>query len=77
MLFFKGLSLTVAVKGAFIYKTMFLYVAVLSFIFLKEKISKKFLLGGIILILGNLIFLQRLSYSIDQDDLFILLATLF
>jgi len=77
LLFFKGLSLTVAVKGAFIYKTMFLYVAVLSFIFLKEKISKKFLLGGIILILGNLIFLQRLSYSIDQDDLFILLATLF
>src|SRR4030043_835849 len=40
LLFFKGLSLTTASKGSFIHKTMFLYVAILAILFLKEKISK-------------------------------------
>ena len=41
LLFFKGLSLTSAAKGAFIHKTMFLWVAMLAPIFLKEKLNKK------------------------------------
>lgn len=77
LLFFKGLSLTNAVKGAFFHKTMFLYVAILSYIFLKEKIGRRFLLGGLLLILGNLIFFKTASYSINYGDLLVLLATLF
>lgn len=41
LLFFKGLSISssAAVNGAFIHKTLFLWVAVLAIIFLKEKLS--------------------------------------
>ena len=77
LLFFKGLSLTTAIRGAFLHITMFLYVAVLAAIFLKEKINKSFFLGGLLLILGNLILLKKFPYSINQGDLFIFLATLF
>lgn len=77
LLFFKGLSLTIAAKAAFIHKTMFLYVAVFATFFLKEKIDKKFLFGGLLLILGNLLFVQKLSPGINQGDFLIFLATLF
>jgi len=77
LLFFKGLSLTSAFKGAFLHKTMFIYVAVLASIFLKEKIDKRFLLGGLFLIFGNLLFLKKLPYSLNFGDLLILLATFF
>lgn len=77
LLFFKGLSLTTAAKGAFLHKTMFIYVAFLALIFLREKIDKKFLLGGLFLILGSLFLLKRIPYSINQGDLLIFLATLF
>ena len=77
LLFFKGLSLTSATQGSFIHKTMFIYVALSAVIFLKEKIDRRFLLGGLILILGNLLLLKRLPFSIDQGDLFVFLATLF
>ncbi len=75
LLFFKGLSLTGAAQGSFIHKTMFIYVAVLAVIFLKEKISKKFLIGALLLLLGNLIYLKALPTSFGKGDLLVLLAT--
>jgi drug/metabolite transporter (DMT)-like permease len=75
LLFFKGLSLTGAAQGSFIHKTMFIYVAVLAVIFLKEKISKEFLIGTLLLLLGNLIYLKALPTSFGQGDLLVLLAT--
>lgn len=75
LLFFKGLSMTNAAMGSFLQKTMFLYVAALAVIFLKEKIDKRFFLGGIILLFGNLLFLKKISPSINQGDILILLAT--
>jgi drug/metabolite transporter (DMT)-like permease len=77
LLFFKGLSLTSGVQGAFIHKTMFIYVAVLAVIFLKEKISKKLLFGGLLLLLGNAFLFKFIPYSLGNGDLLILLATLF
>lgn len=77
LLFFKGLSISTAAKGAFLHKTMFIYVALLAFVFLKEKIDKKFLLGGLFLILGNLFLLKKIPYSVNFGDLLIFLATLF
>ena len=35
LLFFKGLSLTTGIQAAFIHKTMFIYIAILAFVFLK------------------------------------------
>jgi len=77
LLFIKGLSLTTAAQGSFLHKTMFIYVAVLALVFLKEKVDKRFLIGALILVLANLILLKRIPYSINQGDLLIFLATLF
>lgn len=77
LLFFKGLSLISAAQGAFWHKTMFLYVAILATIFLKEKIDKKFLLGGLLLSLGNLILLKKLPIAMNRGDALVILATIF
>lgn len=77
LLFFKGLSLTTAANGSFLHKTMFIYVALLAFIFLKEKIDKKFLIGGLLLVLGNIFLLKTMPFKIGPGELFILSATLF
>lgn len=76
LLFFKGLSLASAAQGSFIHKTMFIYVAILAAIFLKEKISKEFLIGALLLLLGSLIFLKALPTSFSRGDLLVLVATL-
>jgi len=77
LLFFKGLSLTSAAQGSFIHKTMFVYVALLAVIFLKEKIDKRFLFGGLFLILGSLFLLKKISFLPTQGDFLILFAALF
>ncbi len=76
LLFFKGISITNAAQGSFIHKTMFIWVAILATLFLKEKIEKKFLLGGLFLLLGNLILLEKLPHSFNQGDLLVFLASL-
>ncbi len=76
LLFFKGLSLTTAAKSSFIHKTMFIYVAILAKLILKEKIDKKFLLGGIVLLIGNLILLKKIPSEINYGDLLVFFATL-
>jgi len=75
LLFFKGLSLTSAAQSGFIHKTMFVYVAIMAVIFLREKISKEFLIGALLLILGNLLLLKKLPVSFGKGDLLILIAT--
>src|SRR3989344_7368864 len=75
LLFFKGLSLTTAAQGAFIHKTMFLFVMILAVVFLKEKITKNFLIGALLLLLGNLIALKTLPVYFGAGDALILLAT--
>ncbi|MBI4709433.1 MAG: DMT family transporter [Candidatus Portnoybacteria bacterium] len=77
LLFFKGLSITLAAQGAFWHKTMFVYVAILAATFLKEKISRSFLCGALLLILGSLLSLKALPTSFGRGDLMILLATFF
>ncbi len=77
LLFFKGLAMTSAAQGAFIHKTMFIFVAILAVAFLKEKINKNFLVGGLLLLLGNLLALKSLHFSFGFGDGLILLAVLF
>jgi drug/metabolite transporter (DMT)-like permease len=78
LLFFKGLSLTNAAESSFIQKTMFIYVALLASVFLKEKLNKNFLIGGLFLMLGNLFLLGKSSLLIlNKGALLIFIATLF
>lgn len=77
LLYFKGLSLTAPIQAAFVHKTLFIYVAILAGIFLKEKISRGFLIGGLLLLFGNILLLRIIPHQFGWGDLLILLATLF
>jgi len=76
LLFFKGLSLTTAAKGGFIHKTMFLYVAVLAVIFLKEKINKKLFFSIIALLAGTFLLVKMAPIAFNKGDLLVFLAVL-
>lgn len=54
LLFFNGLKLTTAGRGALLQKTLPLYVTVLAFLFLKEKISRKYLYAMLLMFIGTL-----------------------
>ena len=54
LLFFSGLKLTTAGRGALLQKTLPLYVTVLAFLFLKEKISRKYLYAMLLMFIGTL-----------------------
>jgi len=77
LLFFKGLALTSAIQGAFIHKTMFIFVTVLAVFTLKEKINKNFFIGALLLLLGNLMLLKSFNFSFGLGDGLIFLAVLF
>ena len=77
LLFFKGLSMTAAASGSFIHKTMFIYVAILAAVFLKEKIPNRLFIAGALLMMGNLYFLKFLPVSFQVGDLLVLTAALF
>lgn len=77
ILFFKGLALTSAAQGSFIQKMMFIFVIILAWKFLREKINTPFILGGILLFLGNALFLKKLDLTFGAGDWMILGATLF
>jgi drug/metabolite transporter (DMT)-like permease len=51
-LFFTGLKLTTAGRGAFLQKTLPLYAVIFAFFFLKEKISKKHFYSLLIMFIG-------------------------
>ena len=77
LLFFRGLQLTTAASGSFIHKTMFVYVAILAALLLKEKLDKRFIFGAVLLLLGNLLLLGLTHVSFGFGDLLVLAATLF
>ena len=77
LLFFKGLSLTSAVSASFLHKTLFIWVAILAWPILKEKITKLQLLALGILLLGNVIFEGFKGLSWGTAETLILVATLF
>jgi drug/metabolite transporter (DMT)-like permease len=77
LLFFKGLKITSSAEGSFIHKSMFLWVAILATLFLKEKIDRRFLFGALILLFANALLLKKFSFLPDRGDLLILIATIF
>jgi drug/metabolite transporter (DMT)-like permease len=76
LLFFKGLQMTAATNAAFIHKTMFVFVMVLSILFLKEKINKKVIFASVAVLIGNFLILKLSSFSFNLGDMLIFAATL-
>jgi drug/metabolite transporter (DMT)-like permease len=74
LMFFKGLQLTSAASASFVHKGMFVFVAVLAFVFLGERINLKFLLGALFLLAGNYL-LVKFAWGFDFGALLILGAT--
>lgn len=81
-LFFSGLKLTTSGKAGFIHKTLPIYVTILAFIFLKEKISKRqlFAVGtmfvGTILLLSATVNPGEFWLNPQLGDLLVLCATI-
>ncbi|MAG07873.1 hypothetical protein CMO89_00195 [Candidatus Woesearchaeota archaeon] len=77
LLFFKGLQLTSGAAGSFIHKTMFVYVAVLAMLFLKERLDKRIVIPAVLLLAGNALLLKFVWQGFGVGELLILVATLF
>ena len=75
LFFFKGLTMTSAVKAGFIHKTLFIYVGILAVVFLKEKVTKSMLFGLVILVLGSVLFLKIKPQALGMGDLYVFIAT--
>ena len=54
LLYFYALKLTTAVNAAFLHKTMFLWVGILAYFFLKERIDRRVLAAAGLLLAGNI-----------------------
>jgi drug/metabolite transporter (DMT)-like permease len=74
VLFFRGLQITSAASASLVHKSMFAFVSLLAFIFLKEKLDKKIIFAMGLLLVGNY-FMIKPTLSFNLGDLFILLAT--
>jgi len=74
LLFFYALQLTTAINAGFLHKTLFIWAALFAFLFLKEKLDKRFTAAAILLLAGNF-FLFNIS-SFGLPEALILLATM-
>lgn len=75
-LFFTGLSMTSAATGAIIHKTLFIWVAILAYFFLKERFGVLQIVGYI-LIITSAIFIAKINkFSLGAGELMILGATM-
>ncbi|PIZ64445.1 hypothetical protein CO051_04790 [Candidatus Roizmanbacteria bacterium CG_4_9_14_0_2_um_filter_39_13] len=76
-LFFTGLSKISALEGALIHKTLFIWVAIMSVFFLKEKVNR-YQIFGYLLVTSGVLFFGGVSYkSLGVGHLMIVAATLF
>jgi drug/metabolite transporter (DMT)-like permease len=75
--FFNGLKLTTAGRAAFLHKLLPLFITVLAFIFLKEKIKRRQVYAMLVMILGAyLISYSAISFDIALGDLLVIVATI-
>jgi drug/metabolite transporter (DMT)-like permease len=82
LLYFNGLALTTAGRAAFLQKTLPLFVAILAFVFLREKISRRMsyalvaMLVGLIIITASQITPAALWSNPSLGDLMVIAATI-
>lgn len=79
LLFFRGLELATAAGGAttasFLYRTLFLFAAVFSVVFLRERLHPAFLVGAVLLLGGCYLLLSMTSVVWTDGSLYVLAAT--
>jgi drug/metabolite transporter (DMT)-like permease len=66
LLFFYALKLSTPATAGFVHKTLFLWATVFAIVFLREKISKGFLAGALLLLAGNFIFFGPVSFGFPE-----------
>ncbi|MFH0818546.1 MAG: DMT family transporter [Patescibacteria group bacterium] len=76
LMFFKGLSLSTGPEASYIHKFMFVIIAILAPIFLKEKVKWHYLMGLGFLFFGSiLLFKINSGFSLSNGNLLIIGAT--
>jgi len=75
-LFFTGLKMIGAVNANLIHKSLFIWVSVLSMIFLREKLNLSYWLGFVLVLLGTFAS-GGLRLSFGYGEIMVLMATLF
>lgn len=76
ILFFEGLARTSGSTGSFIHKTIFIWIALMAPLFLREKVKKIFFIPAIALLFGNFLLLKVNFQVLTWAHLLILGATL-
>ncbi len=74
LLFFYALQLTTAINAGFLHKTLFVWAALFAFLFLREKISKRFIAAALLLLAGNFLLFSISSFGLPE--MLILIATI-
>ncbi len=75
LLFFWGLKLSVATSASFIHKTLFVFAALGAVAFLREKVTKIAIAGGIGVLAGTFILIGP-AFSFGLGEFLVLAATL-
>ncbi len=77
LMFFKGLSMSTGPEASYIHKFLFIFIAILAPVFLKEKLKWHYLIGLVFLLIGSVLLFQvNGSLSWGKGDALILGATL-
>jgi drug/metabolite transporter (DMT)-like permease len=74
LLFFHGLSLVSGAAAGFIHKTLFVFVAVFAYFFLRERFSPLMIVGAALILTGTVLSIRG-SLIFEAAHLFILGAT--
>ena len=77
LLFFKGLSITLAVKAGLLHKSIFILIAAFSYFFYRTRLPKIVIIGLLGLLAGNVIYLNVRAISFNWGDLLVLEAVIF
>jgi len=77
LLFFNGLAMIQGTTGAAIHKSMFIFVAIFAFFFLKEKPTKWIVPIALIIFTGNYLIVNPDLTTASLGHILILIATIF
>mgnify|MGYP001594047691 FL=1 len=75
-LFFTGLSMTSALNGALIHKTLFLWVLLFAIPLLKERVTRWQMVGVLVIFAGNIVIGGFAGFKYNVGELMILGATI-
>ena len=76
LFWFSGIKLTTSGRAAFLHKTLSIYVMILAFLFLKEKIVKKQVYALILMIFGTvMLYSAKITPDVSLGDILCIIAT--